>query len=240
MKDRKRPGPDDWSSGKYERWSSSASSGSVQVRAWKVGEVFMKKVGRLVFSNNSSLPLCVWRTRRVDSSVEIEDGISSEPKLRRKDDENRFLSRHLRSGASSPRPGAKIAHSEPTIRDPRLGVLPTRLGVLPHVEFRKQPRLGVSNTRLGVPSSKSHGAISFQRLSVQPVTPSVPCSASLGSKQRPSIAINGAIKHPTKPTLRRHTHMPKRWHQGLQQVSSHTQRQTSTPRHGSCSMTQQP
>ncbi|MED6113445.1 hypothetical protein PIB30_070838 [Stylosanthes scabra] len=29
VKDRLRSGPDDWSSGKYERWSSSASSGSV-------------------------------------------------------------------------------------------------------------------------------------------------------------------------------------------------------------------
>ncbi|MED6111200.1 hypothetical protein PIB30_050235 [Stylosanthes scabra] len=31
MKDRKRSGPDDWSSGKYERWSSSASFGSVGI-----------------------------------------------------------------------------------------------------------------------------------------------------------------------------------------------------------------
>ncbi|MED6124188.1 hypothetical protein PIB30_056751 [Stylosanthes scabra] len=31
MKDRLRSGPGDWSSGKYERWSSSASSGSVGI-----------------------------------------------------------------------------------------------------------------------------------------------------------------------------------------------------------------
>ncbi|MED6216250.1 hypothetical protein PIB30_005839 [Stylosanthes scabra] len=31
MEDRKRSGLDDWSSGKYERWSSSASSGSVGI-----------------------------------------------------------------------------------------------------------------------------------------------------------------------------------------------------------------
>ncbi|MED6188645.1 hypothetical protein PIB30_087856, partial [Stylosanthes scabra] len=52
--------------GKYERWLSSASSGSVglamitdrvQVRAWKVGEVSVKEVGRLVFSKSLSLPL---------------------------------------------------------------------------------------------------------------------------------------------------------------------------------------
>ncbi|MED6113737.1 hypothetical protein PIB30_073639 [Stylosanthes scabra] len=76
--------------GKYERWLSSASSGSVglamitdrgwrfirienpwvgdshsvhyqafqvHVRAWKVGEVSVKEVGRLVFSKSPSLPL---------------------------------------------------------------------------------------------------------------------------------------------------------------------------------------
>ncbi|MED6162844.1 hypothetical protein PIB30_074295 [Stylosanthes scabra] len=80
-------------------------------------------------------------------------------------------------GTNPPRPGTRIAHSEPTISDPRLGVLL-------HVELSKQPRLGVSNTRLGVPSSSLMESSSFQRPRVQPVTPSVPCSASLDSKQR--------------------------------------------------------
>ncbi|MED6205858.1 hypothetical protein PIB30_021650 [Stylosanthes scabra] len=51
MKDRLRSGPDDWSSGKYERWLSGVipdRSGlamitdRVQVQAWKVGEVILK------------------------------------------------------------------------------------------------------------------------------------------------------------------------------------------------------
>ncbi|MED6196683.1 hypothetical protein PIB30_049614 [Stylosanthes scabra] len=45
--------------------------------------------------------------------------------------ENRILN-------SQARPGARIAHSEPTIRDPRLGVLSPGLGVLFHVELSNQ------------------------------------------------------------------------------------------------------
>ncbi|MED6124685.1 hypothetical protein PIB30_061312 [Stylosanthes scabra] len=49
-----------------------------------------------------------------------------------KDDENRILSSQAHPGANHPRPGARIADSEPTIRDPRLGILL-------HVELSNQP-----------------------------------------------------------------------------------------------------
>ncbi|MED6123694.1 hypothetical protein PIB30_051611 [Stylosanthes scabra] len=95
---------------------------------------------------------------------------------------------------SPPRPSARITHSEPTIRDPRLGVLPTRLGVLPtrlgaflHDELSKQPRLGISNTRLGVPlfkASWSHHAFNAQRPALNAQRP---LPSSLGSKKRLSV-----------------------------------------------------
>ncbi|MED6220228.1 hypothetical protein PIB30_042879 [Stylosanthes scabra] len=60
--------------GKYERWLSSASSGSVgfamitdrvQVQAWKVGEASMKIFVCLALSEGQVFRCVIWRTRRI-------------------------------------------------------------------------------------------------------------------------------------------------------------------------------
>ncbi|MED6186556.1 hypothetical protein PIB30_067841 [Stylosanthes scabra] len=67
MKDRLRSGPDDWSSGKYNRWLSGASSGSVglgydnrpgtgsSLKGWRSA---LSDYTKSSLSKRSSLPLC--------------------------------------------------------------------------------------------------------------------------------------------------------------------------------------